>query len=62
MISDGAPTAGEVTDKDEIRRRVRETNKLRRIAIHCITFGDKNDTDFLRPMAEENGGRHVHIE
>ena len=62
VISDGAPTAGEVTDKEEIRRRVRETNKLRRIAIHCITFGDKNDTDFLRPMAEENGGRHVHIE
>lgn len=62
VISDGAPTAGEVTDKDEIRRRVRETNKLRRIAIHCITFGDKNDTDFLRPMAEENGGRHVHID
>ncbi len=62
VISDGAPTAGEVTDKDEIRRRVKETNKLRRIAIHCITFGDKNDTDFLRPMAEENGGRHVHID
>ncbi|MCA8964362.1 MAG: HEAT repeat domain-containing protein [Planctomycetes bacterium] len=62
VISDGAPTAGEITDKDEIRRRVRETNRLRRIAINCITFGDKNDTDFLRPMAEENGGRHVHIE
>lgn len=62
VISDGAPTAGEVTDKEEIRRRVRDTNRLRRIAIHCITFGDKNDTDFLRPMAEENGGRHVHIE
>ncbi len=62
VITDGAPTAGPITDKDEIRRRVRETNRLRRIAINCITFGDKNDTDFLRPMAEENGGRHVHIE
>ncbi|MBX3462733.1 MAG: HEAT repeat domain-containing protein [Planctomycetes bacterium] len=62
VITDGAPTAGEVTDKEEIRRRVRERNALRKIAIHCVTFGDKNDTDFLRPMAEENGGRHVHVE
>jgi hypothetical protein len=32
------------------------------LTIHCITFGDKNDTDFLRPMAEENGGRHIHVQ
>ncbi len=62
VISDGAPTAGAIVDKQEIRRRVREANNLRKIAIHCITFGDKNDTDFLRPMAEENGGRHIHVE
>jgi hypothetical protein len=62
VISDGAPTAGKVVDKDEIRRRVRETNNLRRITIHCITFGDQNDTDFLGGMARENGGRHIHVE
>ncbi len=62
VISDGAPTAGTITDKDEIRRRVRETNNLRKIAIHCITFGDKNDTDFLGGLATENGGRHIHVE
>jgi hypothetical protein len=62
VLSDGAPSWGEVTDKDEIRRRVRETNALRRITINSVTFGDKNDTDFLRLMAEENGGRHIHVE
>ena len=62
VITDGAPTAGAVVDKDEIRRRVRETNQLRRIAIHCITFGDQNDTSFLGPLATENGGRHIHVE
>jgi Mg-chelatase subunit ChlD len=62
VITDGAPTAGAVVDKDEIRRRVRETNRLRRIAINCITFGDKNDTDFLGPLATENGGRHIHVD
>lgn len=62
VITDGAPTAGPIVDKEEIRRRVRETNRLRRITIHCITFGDKNDTDFLGPLAAENGGRHIHVE
>lgn len=62
VISDGAPTAGDVVDKEEIRRQVRETNNLRKIAIHCITFGDSNDTDFLRLLAQENGGRHVHVD
>jgi len=62
VITDGAPTAGPITDKVEIRKRVREANNLRKIAIHCITFGDQNDTSFLKPMAEENGGRHIHIE
>lgn len=62
VITDGAPTAGAIVDKEEIRRRVREANQLRKVAIHCITFGDKNDTDFLKPMAEENGGRHIHVE
>jgi len=62
VISDGAPTAGPIVDKDEIRRRVREANQLRKLTIHCITLGDKNDTDFLGLMATENGGRHIHIE
>ena len=62
VLSDGAPSWGDVTDKDEIRRLVRETNRLKRLTIHCVTFGDKNDTDFLRLLAEENGGRHIHVQ
>lgn len=62
VITDGAPTAGPVTDKQEIRKRVREANQLRKVAIHCITFGDQNDTAFLKPLAEENGGRHIHVQ
>jgi len=62
VITDGAPSAGPVVDKVEIRRAVREANQLRKFTINCITFGDKNDTDFLEPMAKENGGRHIHVE
>ena len=62
VLSDGAPSYGPVTDKDEIRRLVREANSLKRLTIHAVTFGDKNDTDFLRLLAEENGGRHMHVQ
>ncbi|MCR9244212.1 MAG: HEAT repeat domain-containing protein [bacterium] len=62
IISDGAPSAGPVTDKAELRRLVRECNNLRKITINCVTMGQQNDTEFLREMAEENGGRHIHIE
>jgi hypothetical protein len=62
VLTDGAPSYGRVTDKDEIRRLVRETNHLKRLTIHAITFGAKNDTEFLKLLAEENGGRHVHVE
>ena len=62
VLSDGAPSAGAVTDKDEICRIVRESNGLKKVVINTVTFGDQNDTSFLKKMAEENGGRHIHVE
>ena len=62
VLSDGGPTAGAVTDRDEILRRVREVNALRRITVHTITFGDQNEMRFLGTLAEENGGRHIHMQ
>lgn len=62
ILSDGAPTAGKVTDTEEILRMVRETNALKRLTIHTITFGELNQLIFLKKLAEENGGRHIHVE
>lgn len=62
LLSDGAPTAGEVTDPDQILRQVRESNALRRLKIHTITFGEINALRFLKTLAAENGGKHVHVE
>ncbi|MCB9881520.1 MAG: VWA domain-containing protein [Planctomycetes bacterium] len=62
LLSDGAPTAGAVVDPDEILRRVRETNALRQITFHTITFGDVNNARFMQQLAEQSGGKHVHIE
>lgn len=62
VLSDGAPSVGAVTDKDEICRIVREANGLKKVVINTVTFGDQNDTSFLKKMAEENGGRHIHVD
>ena len=62
VLSDGAPTAGKITDTAEILRVVREANALKKISINTITFGQLNQLRFLKKLAEENGGRHVHIE
>ncbi len=62
ILSDGAPTTGKVTDTDEILRLVNEVNRLKRITIHAITFGDINQMRFLGKLAEQNGGRHIHVE
>jgi Mg-chelatase subunit ChlD len=62
VMSDGAPTWGEVVDTEEILRMVREGNALRRFAIHTVTFGDVNEMRFLQDLAAQNGGRHIHIE
>ncbi len=62
VLSDGAPSWGKVIDKDEIIHRVTEANRLRKLNIHTVTFGDKNATEFLARLAKANGGRHIHVE
>lgn len=63
ILSDGAPSSGEITDTRQIKERVRKANKLRRVKIHTIVFGDAtNNIDFMRELAEENGGNFVHIQ
>lgn len=62
VLSDGAPTTGKITDTEEILRIVRETNGLKRLSINTITFGDLNQLVFLKKLALQNNGRHIHID
>ncbi len=62
ILSDGAPTKGKITDTKEILRQVRATNALKRLSIHTITFGSINQLGFLKKLAAQNGGRHIHID
>jgi uncharacterized protein YegL len=58
LLSDGSPTAGLVTDGDGIRAAVRGANAAMRVVIHAIGIGS-HDREFMRLLAEENGGRYV---
>jgi HEAT repeat protein len=59
VLSDGDPTAGPITDKDEILRWVRRMNAARGIAIHTVSAGELASEDFLQKLAEQNGGKSV---
>ncbi len=75
MLSDGLPTAGKATVPEQILARVRALNRLRRVRIHTIALllgaqpdaerggvGETADmTDFMRRLAEQNGGIFIEI-
>lgn len=60
VLSDGEPTAGEITDPNLIRDRVHQWNKTRRIVIHTIAVG--GSFQVLEWLAADSGGTHKKIQ
>jgi hypothetical protein len=60
FMTDGQPTVGEVTDALELRRLIREWNRLSRIRIHCIGVGKDPNIALLYGIAEDSGGQFQH--
>lgn len=56
LLSDGAPSAGEITNATELVDDIVRRNRSRRIVFHCISIG--SDSAMLRRLAEETGGRY----
>ena len=59
LLSDGVPTAGAVEDTDAILRLVEEVNRYQSIRINTVFTGTGVGADFLRKLAEQNGGVFV---
>lgn len=74
LLSDGAPSVGEVLDPNEILRLVRESNRFARMRINTVFISSPNDEErrqqapwmegvtpeeLMRRLAEENGGKCV---
>jgi hypothetical protein len=69
VVSDGAPSVGEILDPMEILRLVNEANRFTKIRINTIFITSSDDRDpreltlspseLMRRMAQENGGKFV---
>lgn len=60
LMSDGAPSVGEITDPSELRDEVARWNSVRGITIHCIAVGQ--DHPLLRGLAEDSSGKYVRVD
>jgi len=60
LMSDGMPNNGRITEPGAIVAKVTEMNKTRKIVIHTIAVGDQIRGDFMKELAERNGGKFVH--
>jgi len=59
VLSDGQPSAGSITDPEEIRMEVRHRNRQRRIQIFSVSVGRKSA--LLKQLAEDGGGEYVEV-
>lgn len=60
FLSDGRPSHGEYVDPADILREVKAANELRKVVIHTIAIGEFQK-DFMRILAEQNGGVFVDL-
>ena len=61
LLSDGAPTLGDVVDTARIRAAIRQRNRTRKCVIESIGFGASRAAEraFLEGVARDSGGRVV---
>jgi hypothetical protein len=61
VLSDGAPSAGEMVDRGRVRAAIRHRNRTRKFVIDAIGFGARRaaDRSFMEGIARDSGGRAV---
>ena len=62
FLTDGQPTAGEITKADELLLWFRERNRFARLRVHVIAMGSSSiDHELLSKLAKQNDGTYVHL-
>jgi hypothetical protein len=56
LITDGEPTDA---SPDEILSRIAELNPDKSIVVHAVGVGEDHDKNFMRAVAEQNGGQYL---
>ncbi|MFQ5503789.1 MAG: VWA domain-containing protein [Planctomycetota bacterium] len=57
LLSDGEPSAGDITDADELARDILRRNRTHRVVFQCIAVGEPSS--LLERLAKESGGSYV---
>ena len=62
LLSDGAPSFGDMVDKGRVRAAIRARNRSRKLVVNAIGLGAEKSTErtFLDGVARDSGGRAVH--
>jgi len=60
LLSDGAPTVGEITDISEVREEVKRWNAARHVRIHGVAVGQ--DSTLLQWLTKDTGGRYLRVD
>jgi HEAT repeat protein len=62
FLTDGQPTKGEIIDADALLSWFNGHNRYARIRVHVVAYGNTGiDIPFLTHLAEDNGGKFIHI-
>jgi uncharacterized protein with von Willebrand factor type A (vWA) domain len=59
VLSDGAPNEGKIPNSQGILDALKQWNNSKKIKIHTIGLGEDCDKDFMKKMADENGGQFI---
>ncbi len=57
LLSDGVPGSGRYVARDDILRAVKRLNQTKRVAVNTVSIG--RDSELLRLLAEQNGGKYA---
>ncbi len=60
LLTDGEPTQGRITDPLEIRAEIRRMNSVRKITIHAISIGGREN--LLEELAADSGGQYREVQ
>jgi hypothetical protein len=59
VLSDGAPNEGKIPDPQGILEAVAKWNSSKSVKINTIGLGEDCDKDFMKKLADQNGGQFI---
>ncbi len=62
FLSDGKSTCGPIKYEEDLLAEVERSNPFGQVTVHTISLGFEDNEEFMKSLADRNGGQHVRIE